>query len=69
MKQSKQNFLEAERRAYINQVEDLRTSLEINKSIICDLLQSKNFSKAFETSITSKCIDEVNLLTNRNKQY
>jgi len=69
LKQSKQNFLEAERRAYINQVEDLRTSLEINKSIICDLLQSKNFSKAFETSITSKCIDEVNLLTNRNKQY
>ena len=68
MNASKQAFLDSERRSLLSQLSDLQTSLEINKAIICDLLQAKGFSKAFEQAITAKCIDEVTLLTARIKQ-
>jgi SAM-dependent MidA family methyltransferase len=44
LKRAKQTFLESERRKYVSQIEDLQMSLEINKSIICDLLQCKSIT-------------------------
>jgi hypothetical protein len=44
LKRAKQTFLESERRRYVSQIEDLQMSLEINKSIICDLLQCKSIT-------------------------
>ena len=42
LKLAKHTFLESERRKYVTQIEDLQMSLEINKGIICDLLQCKS---------------------------
>jgi hypothetical protein len=38
LKKAKQCFMDSEKRKYMNQIEDLQMSLDINKSIICDLL-------------------------------
>ena len=38
LKKAKQSFMDSEKRKYLNQIEDLQMSLDINKSIICDLL-------------------------------
>ena len=57
LKRAKQTFLESERRKYVSQIEDLQMSLEINKSIICDLLQCKSITQV-EHALAAKFRDE-----------
>jgi hypothetical protein len=60
--------LETERRGLLAQIADLKMSLDINKGIICDLLQSSakgQFTKGFETAVMQKCSEETQLLRQR----
>jgi hypothetical protein len=64
LKLAKYTFLESERRKYVSQIEDLQMSLEINKGIICDLLQCKSVGQ-IESALIVKFRDEAMLLRNR----
>ena len=44
IKRAKQRYGDLERKRLIQQIEDLETTLEINKNIICDLLMCKSIT-------------------------
>ena len=67
LKKNKQAFIEDDRKALQTQISDLQMTLEINKSIICDLLQCKNgLSSGAEKNILKKINEEGQLLRDRN---
>jgi hypothetical protein len=66
-KLAKKAFSSAEQRRLEEQLADMTTSLEINKGIICDLLQSKTLHQV-EGALIPKLNDENILLRLRLKQ-
>lgn len=63
---SKQQFIDNENKNLKVQICDLQTSLDINKGIICDLLQCKSLSQV-EGAILRKMNDELILMRDSNR--
>lgn len=57
VKKAKQTFQDNEKKNLVQQIEDLHTTLDINKGIICDLLQCKSLHQV-EGALINKMNDE-----------